>query len=435
MRLSTKDAPMETNKPKTIWERLTNVGERSGLNPIEAFAAALDPLIMPEMRAGGAIREAGAQRAKYSREQNLKNKTIAELQRRASTGDKLAERYLMGIESGAIPVAEGLSSYYRDLSSQDVFDRQQAAILAQEQRQIGRETERRNKTADYLRSIEMPGAASLVDAGLFTGAQAVEFSKNQRDRNLAEEAAAALQAGDNAKAMALLTQLSPTAMGQQLAARTAKPKAEVIGGGKYTVTYDDAETPTIKVNEDVIAAEQQIAQQQKVAQGLPADARKAEEEDFQAIDTLSNLIEDTSGIVDLFGYDPKTNSFQGPLGIGPLDWLGGKLGSMGAGMGMDELAKARGEFNRFKTRFINNSLRLNKGVQTEGDAQRVANELETANTEATAYAAIQELLEINQRAYADRVASINRRRERFGLPSIETPAAPTSPNLQWSIVK
>ena len=311
----------------------------------------------------------------------------------------------------------------------------QRAAGMKERKDLAKDQAKRNKTAEYLRSIGMGGAAGLVETGLFTGAQALDISKSQEDRDLAEQAAAALQAGDNATAMALLTRLSPTAMGQQLAARTAKPKTEVIGGGKYTVTYDDLGTPTISVNEDVIAAEQKIAQQEKIAQGLPSDARKAEEEDFAAMDTLGNLIQDTAGIAKLFGYNPKTNTFEGKLGIGPLDYIGGKLGSMGiGGAGREDLAKARGEFERFKTRFINNSLRLNKGVQTEGDAQRVANELETASTEATAYAAIQELMKINERAYADRANAINRRRARFGLPAVETPAAPTSPNLQWSIV-
>jgi hypothetical protein len=102
------------------------------------------------------------------------------------------------------------------------------------------------------------------------------------------------------------------------------------------------------------------------------------------------------------------------------------------GQGAIDTAKARDEFERFKTRLVNTSLRLNKGVQTEGDAQRAAKELGDARTEATAYAAIQELLRINQRARDNRSAAIARRRERFKLDPVEVPEG-TAPDLKWSI--
>lgn len=56
------------------------------------------------------------------------------------------------------------------------------------------------------------------------------------------------------------------------------------------------------------------------------------------------------------------------------------------------------EWNADKTKIVNESLRLNKGVQTEGDAQRAANELMAANDPATAARALQRLTEINNQA-------------------------------------
>ena len=100
-----------------------------------------------------------------------------------------------------------------------------------------------------------------------------------------------------------------------------------------------------------------------------------------------------------------------------------------------DTAKARQEFTRFKTRLVNESLRLNKGVQTEGDAQRTAKELGDAKTEATAFAAVQELLVINERARANKVAAIERRRGRFGVSGTEIPEAPVSPNMGWRVVE
>lgn len=56
------------------------------------------------------------------------------------------------------------------------------------------------------------------------------------------------------------------------------------------------------------------------------------------------------------------------------------------------------EWEADKTRIVNESLRLNKGVQTEGDAQRAVNELMGANDRATAARALKRLAELNNRA-------------------------------------
>jgi len=335
----------------------------TGLSRAEQFAAALDPLIMPEMRAGEAIRARGAQR--------------------------------------------------------------QAAA-------------KRNKTIEYLEKYS-PEAADLMRGGLLNASEALKISRDTEARSLAKRASEALQSGDMQTAMAILTQLSPTAMGQQIAAQAVKPPSEILGGGKYTVTYPEGRSgePVITINEDVVAAEQRIAQAEREATresaGLPADARKAEEADFEAITAIDNLMQDISGIIGDFGYDPATKEFTGPLDIGLSGVLKGAFGSIGVGgQGAIETAKARDEFERFKTRLVNTSLRLNKGVQTEGDAQRAAKELGDARTEATAYAAIQELLRINQRARDNRAAAIARRRERFKLDPVEVPEG-TAPDLKWSI--
>ena len=346
-----------------IMDYLGTPSPTTGLSRAEQFAAALDPLIMPEMRSGEAIRARGAQR--------------------------------------------------------------QAAA-------------KRNKTIEYLEKYS-PEAADLMRGGLLNASEALKISRDTEARSLAKRASEALQSGDMQTAMAILTQLSPTAMGQQIAAQAVKPPSEILGGGKYTVTYPEGRSgePVITINEDVVAAEQRIAQAEREARreatGLPTDARKAEEADFEAITAIDNLMQDISGIIGDFGYDPATKEFTGPLDIGLSGFLKGAFGSIGVGgQGAIETAKARDEFERFKTRLVNTSLRLNKGVQTEGDAQRAAKELGDARTEATAYAAIQELLRINQRARDNRSAAIARRRERFKLDPVEVPEG-TAPDLKWSI--
>ncbi|GAB3054069.1 hypothetical protein [Stenotrophomonas tumulicola] len=56
------------------------------------------------------------------------------------------------------------------------------------------------------------------------------------------------------------------------------------------------------------------------------------------------------------------------------------------------------EWDADRTKIVNESLRLNNGVQTEGDAQRAANELMSANDEQTVRRALRRLSEINARA-------------------------------------
>lgn len=84
MSLSTKDAAMaptmtptaKQEEPQSLWDRLTGRSEATGLNPLEAFAAGLDALILPEMRMGDVIRQQGAQRAKTARTEKQANQTI-----------------------------------------------------------------------------------------------------------------------------------------------------------------------------------------------------------------------------------------------------------------------------------------------------------------------------------------------------------------------
>ena len=349
----------------TLKDAATSVDPNTGLTGFQNFAAALDPLILPELRGGGeAIRKSGAQRV---------------------AADK------------------------------------------------------RNKTADYLEKIS-PDAAALLREGFLSPSDALRISSDNKMKALAKSAGDAFRAGNMQEAMAILTEMSPAAVGQQIAAQAMKPPSEVMGSGKYTVTYPEGRSgePVITVNEDVVAAEQRIRQaeleQQRAVAGLPTDARKAEEADFEAISSLDNIIQDIGGIIDDFGYNAETGEFTGPLNIGLGGFIEGAFGSIGVGgKGAVETAKAREEFDRFKTRLIAESLRLNAGVQTDGDAKRAAAELGDAKTEATAYAAIQELLKINQRARSAREAAIIRRRERFKVSGVDVPAPAAAPDLGWRV--
>lgn len=84
---------------------------------------------------------------------------------------------------------------------------------------------------------------------------------------------------------------------------------------------------------------------------------------------------------------------NGELDLGPMDSLLAR-GRTAAGMATDGDV-AINEWNADLTRIVNESLRLNKGVQTEGDAQRAANELMSASDPRTAARALRRLAEFN----------------------------------------
>lgn len=143
---------------------------------------------------------------------------------------------------------------------------------------------------------------------------------------------------------------------------------------------------------------------------LPAILQKGEEEDFDAGQAAINLANDaqkylssiTSGNIKFGLIDRARLATQSAMGSNAPDVV------------------ARNDFERFKTTLVNESLRLNKGTQTEGDAIRAAKELQGAESAADAGKAIQTLRDINARRAKDYQQSIVRRRKnaKVGDPEV-----------------
>ena len=109
-----------------LFNRLRTVSEVDGLTPIQRFGAGLDALILPEMRMGQQIRQQGAQQLAAQR----RNSTIQELEKRANAGDAVAQRYLQGIQSGALDMKTGFAGYLNEVAANERFAKQQAAAAA-----------------------------------------------------------------------------------------------------------------------------------------------------------------------------------------------------------------------------------------------------------------------------------------------------------------
>lgn len=310
-------------------------------------------------------------------------------------------------------------------------------------RQAGRDDAvKRNRTAEVLQQIA-PAAADLVREGLMSPAEALNVYRDQRSMELASRASEALARGDYQTAYALSLEISPQAAGQAIAQQYGPRNSEVTGGGMYTVNYENGQ-PTVSVNENVQQAEldriraTEEARRDNQPVTLSVTGQKGEEADFAAIDTIDQLNQSLGTVLSDFGYDPTSGEFTGPLAgaFGASGWGTGMIGTYTNFSGdASETARARERFDRWRTSYVNDSLQLNAGVQTEGDAQRAAAELGNATTAAAAYSALNDLVRINQQARTIKERSITGRRERGGADQVAIPAAPTAPNLGWRIVE
>lgn len=76
---------------------------------------------------------------------------------------------------------------------------------------------------------------------------------------------------------------------------------------------------------------------------------------------------------------------------------------------------AYNDFQQFRTKLVNDTLRLNKGVQTEGDAVRAANELTNAKSTQDVIRSLQKIRDINAQAIGMQNQIVTSRRKSGGL--------------------
>lgn len=145
--------------------------------------------------------------------------------------------------------------------------------------------------------------------------------------------------------------------------------------------------------------------------GLPANVLKSEQEDLEAIGAVAGLNADLAAVIGQIE--------SGDLSLGPVsNMLGQARNAVGlSNQGSRNLASFQATLERLR----NESLRLNKGVQTEGDAVRAWNELlSNINDPAVVTQRLQEVRSLNDRAIQLRQAGINSRRANFGLGPLDT---------------
>jgi hypothetical protein len=165
---------------------------------------------------------------------------------------------------------------------------------------------------------------------------------------------------------------------------------------------------------DMAKAEAQAKKEEKANKPLRPDLAKDEEADYAKASEARNLAIEANDYV---------NSIKaGNIKFGLKDRA--SIAARSAFSSNDPDVVARNDFERFKTRLVNESLRLNKGTQTEGDAERSIKELQGSESAVDAAKAINTLAVLNARKVADAQKSIERRRVNANAKLPEVPIEP-----------
>lgn len=155
-----------------------------------------------------------------------------------------------------------------------------------------------------------------------------------------------------------------------------------------------------------------IAQAKQQAKGqLPTSALKMQNEELDAIGTASSIKSDMASI--------RNQIESGKLKLGPMSNLAGQAKNY---LGMsDENSRNLASFKASLEKMRNESLRLNKGVQTEGDAVRAWNELmDNMNDPKLVQQRLGEIEAMNDRAVNLRRMNVDTIRQNFGVAPLDT---------------
>ena len=144
---------------------------------------------------------------------------------------------------------------------------------------------------------------------------------------------------------------------------------------------------------------------------MPASALKMQQEELDAIGTASSINADMSGVESLIK--------SGKLDLGLVsNATGAARNYLGVS---NESSKNLASFKATLEKMRNDSLRLNKGVQTDGDAQRAWNELLTnINDPGVVKQRLGEIKKINDRALNIRKMNVDNIRRNYNAPELDT---------------
>jgi hypothetical protein len=142
---------------------------------------------------------------------------------------------------------------------------------------------------------------------------------------------------------------------------------------------------------------------------LPSYLAKEEEADYGTATAATNLASDANNFIGRIK--------SGDIKFGLKDRA--SIRTRQAFGSQDPDVIAREDYDKFLKVLTNESLRLNKGTQTEGDAVRAAKELESSESPTAAASAMRRLVEINVRRTQNASDDVLRRRKNANFPEPE----------------
>jgi cytochrome c556 len=172
-----------------------------------------------------------------------------------------------------------------------------------------------------------------------------------------------------------------------------------------TKAYQEASLNIARSNATNAQAARDIANANKAQKVLPAGALKLESENITAAYEAANLSSQVDSQI--------KSIISSKLELSPVK--NAQLATKSAFGSTDPEVLAYNDFNQFKTKLVNDTLRLNKGTQTEGDAVRAANELTNARSTQDAIRSLQKIRDINAKAVAMQNQIVASRRRAGGL--------------------
>lgn len=207
-----------------------------------------------------------------------------------------------------------------------------------------------------------------------------------------------------------------TWQGEQQAAREEKARqaAEALQARREMAAQQEAMRRDLAAQSSadrrMIAGMVSARQEQKNVPKLPTSALKMQQEELDAIGTSGAINADLAAI-DKQIADEK-------LSLGMVNNLASQAKNfVGAS---DESSRNFASFRATLEKLRNDSLRLNKGVQTEGDAQRAWNELvANANDPKVVRQRLGEIQKINERAANLRRMNVDSIRSNFGVDPMD----------------
>ena len=190
-------------------------------------------------------------------------------------------------------------------------------------------------------------------------------------------------------------------------------KAQGLANTQQSLAIQNAQ---LRLQEQNVQFQQQLKQAEADRKAeaarskpLPAYLAKDEEADYGTATAATNLASDANNFIGRIK--------SGEIKFGLKDRATIRARQLVGSQDPDVIA--REDYDKFLKVLTNESLRLNKGTQTEGDAVRAAKELESSESPAAAAAAMRRLVDINVRRTQNASDDVLRRRKNANFPEPE----------------